>query len=115
MPTGLEQHGGAGGEQAVHQGIDVGLQQGFAAGDLDEPAVVALDLGHHLVDAALAALVKRVGGVAPDAAQVAGGQAHEHARPARVIGLALDRVEDLVDGQHDGIRPARPVIAGRRG
>ena len=97
MAAGLEQHGLARLEQALHQRIHVLLQQRLAAGDLDERAAVRLDLGHHLVHAHLAAFVERVRRVAPAAAQVAGGQADEHARPAGVGRLALNRVEDLVD------------------
>ena len=41
MAAGLEQHRAAAVEQALHQRIDVVLEQRLAAGDLDEPAAVA--------------------------------------------------------------------------
>ncbi len=96
-------------EQPLHQRIDVGLQQRLAAGHLDDRAAARLDIGHHLVHAHLAALVEGVRRVAPAAAQVAGRQAHEDARPAGVGRLALDRVEDLVDREH-----CQPLTTGRR-
>ena len=60
-------------------------------------AAARLDVGNDVVHAHLAAFVEGVGRVAPAAAQVAGGQAHEHARPAGMGRLALDRMEDLVN------------------
>ncbi len=100
VATGLDQHLHAGGVQAVHQRIDVLLQQRLAAGHLDQIAAVTGDLGHDVVERHLAALVERVGAVAPGAAQVARREAHEHTRPAGVARLALDGIEDLVDRQH---------------
>ena len=99
MAAGFEQHGAAAIEQRLHQRIDVVLQQRLAAGDLDERTVEPLDLGKHLVERLLAPFVKGVRRVTPRAAQVAGGQAHEDARPAGVGGFALNRVEDLVNRQ----------------
>ena len=60
----------------------------------------AVDLRDDFVERHLAPFGERVGRVAPGAAQVAGGQAHEHARPPGVGRFPLDGVEDLVDGQH---------------
>ena len=97
MAAGLDQHGLPGIEQALHQRIHIGLQQRLAAGHFDGLAAARLDVGHDLVHAHLAALVEGVGRVAPAAAQVAGGQAHEDARPAGIGRLALDRMEDLVN------------------
>ena len=97
MPAGLDQHGLPGIEQALHQRIHVGLQQWLAAGHLDGLAAARLDVRDDVVNAHLAALVEGVRRVAPAAAQVAGGQANEDARPARIGRLALDRMEDLVN------------------
>ena len=102
MPAGFEQHRAAAVEQTLHQRIDIVLEQRLAAGDLDELAAVLLDLMHDLVERPLATLVKRVGSVAPRTAEVACGQPDEDARPPGARRLALDRVEDLVDRQHDG-------------
>ena len=103
-------HRRAAGQQPLHQRIDVVLQQRLAAGDLDERAAVALDRRDHLVDRHLAPFVERVGRVAPRAAQVAGRQPHEHARAPGAGRLALNRMEDLVDGQHRH-RTDRSIIA----
>ena len=51
MAAGLEQHGMSACEQPLHQRVDVLLQQGLAAGDLDGAAAVPLHLVHHLVNA----------------------------------------------------------------
>ena len=101
VPAGFEQHGPAAVDETPHQRVDIVLQQRFAAGDLDELATVALDVGDHLVQRPLRPFVKRVRRVAPRAAEVARRQADEHARLPRPGRLALNRVEDLVDRQHE--------------
>ena len=100
VTAGFEQHGLAVLEQPAHERIDVVLQQRLASGDFDRRTVVAADLGQHVVDRHLPALVEGVGRIAPDAAQVAGRQTDEDARLAGEGRLALNRVEDFVDGQH---------------
>ena len=101
VPAGFEQHRLARVEQSLHQRIDVLLQQRLAAGNLDQSDTRTPSTSRDdLVERHLPAFVKRVRRVAPRAAQVARGQAHEDARPPGVRRLALDRVEDLVDRQH---------------
>src|SRR5678815_434790 len=100
MATGLEQHRLAAVEQTLHERIHLFLQQGLAAGHLDQRAFVAIDLTEDIVQGALVALVKGIRRIAPAAPQIACGQAHEHTRPSGVCGLALHRMKDLVDGQH---------------
>ena len=98
MAAGLEHHRAPAGEQPLHQRIDVLLQQRLAAGDLDQRAAVRRRRAPTTSSTRhLAALVEGVRRVAPRAAEVAGGQADEHARPPGVRRLALNRVEDLVD------------------
>src|SRR5438105_9025400 len=107
MAAGFEQHRAAAIDQRLHERIDVLLQQRLAAGDLDERAVEAVDLLEHLIDRVLAALVKRVRRVAPRAAQVAGGEAHEDTRTPGVAGLALHRIEDLVNREQSFYYPVK--------
>ena len=109
-PAGFEHHDMAAVEELLHQRIDVRLQQRLAARDLDIWQPMASTCCHHVIHADLAPFVKRVRRVAPRAPEVAGGQPDEHARPAGVSRLALDRVEDLVDGQH-GCRPRAARIS----
>ena len=100
MPTGFEHHRSAGLQQALHQRVDVFLQQWLTAGDFDERTAVPFDPGHHVVDRHLPALVEGIRSVAPRAPQVAGGQADEDARLAGPRRFALDRMENLVNRQH---------------
>src|SRR6185295_20201182 len=76
------------------------------AGQAEQARGESHELGHHLVLAALLAFVECVGGVAPHAAERAAGEAQEDAGLTRPSPLALDREEDLVDGQH--LAPPRP-------
>ena len=96
-------------EQAIHEGVHVVLQERFAAGDLDERTFISLDFGHDFVDRPFGSLVKRVRRIAPRAAQIARREPHEHAWLAGPRRLALDRVEDLVDREHDG-KSSIPII-----
>jgi len=73
VPAGFDQHFAAGVEQPLHQRVHVRLQQRFAAGDLDERALVAEHLRHHVVDGHLPSTRERIRRVAPAAAQIAGG------------------------------------------
>src|SRR5437016_916761 len=72
----------------------------MAAGHLDERACELVYLLENLLDRALGPFVERIRCVAPRAAKIARGEPDEHARPAGIAGLALDGVEDFVDGQH---------------
>ena len=103
VTAGLEHHGEAFVEQPLHQRIDILLQQRLSAGDLDDGAFERLDPFDHLVERHLVSLGECVRRVAPGAAEVARRQADEHAGPPRVRRFSLDRVEDLVDGQHSSI------------
>ena len=87
-------------EERAHRAVDVPLQERFAAGDLHELAPVRPDLDTTSSTDTLLPFVKRVRCVAPGAAQVARGQADEHARPPGVRRLSLDGMKDLVDRQH---------------
>src|SRR6186713_2119943 len=100
MTTGFEQDGLPHLHERLHQRVDSLLQEGLSTGYLDQRALVALDLTQDVLEAALATLVKRVRRIAPRAAQVAGREAHEDARPASIRGLALDGMEDFVNRQH---------------
>ena len=101
VAAGLEQDFVSALEQPLHERIDLLLQQRFAARDLDELRLVAIDLREHVVDRDLPAAGKRVWRIAPPAPEIAGGQADEHARTADVRRFTLDRKVDLVDGEHN--------------
>ena len=100
MAAGLEQHDMAARDELPHQRIHIGLEQRLAARDLDIVAADGRHLRHHVVDADLVAFVEGVRRVAPGASEIARRQADEDARPARVRGLALNGVEDLVEREH---------------
>ena len=97
MAAGFEHHGAARVEQAIHQRIHVLLQQRLAAGDLDQRAAGVVHRGDDLVHRHLAPYVERVRRVAPRAAQIARGQAHEHAGASCQGRFTLNRMENLVD------------------
>src|SRR5581483_8671239 len=65
--------------EALDQLERLRLCQRFAAGDLDEVAAVALHAVEDLVDRHPLAAGERVLGVAPAAAEIAAGEADEHA------------------------------------
>ena len=100
MAARLEHHGASGGQQPIHQRVDIFLQKRFPTRDLDQRRAERLDGGNDLIHGHLPSLVEGVGRVAPAAAQVAGGQPHEHAQLAGARRLALDRMENLVNRQH---------------
>src|SRR5882672_10064765 len=104
MASGLEEHRPPAFEQLLHQRIHILLQQRLAAGHLDERTRVRVQLLEHVIERALRSFVEGVRRVAPRAPEVAGGQANEDTRPPGVARFALDGVENLVDGQHAGIR-----------
>ena len=105
--AGFEQDGESAVAEAAHQGMNAGLEQGFAAGDFHQRAVERQHLGDHVVCAHPRAFVEAVLGVAPTAPHLAPGQPHQDARAAREGRFALDRVEDLVD--------LEPLALGQRG
>src|SRR5688572_10674566 len=100
MTAGLEKHRLSGVEQTPHERIDVLQQQWLSTGHLNQGAAVSIDLSDDIVQGTLAALVESVWRIAPATAQIARGESHEHTRTSGVCGLALHRVEDLVDGEH---------------
>jgi len=102
-PTGLEENFEAARDEGAHQLARVRLEQRLASGHLDERAAERLHPCDDRTDLHVGALVERVRGVAPDAAQVAPRQPDEHAGPPRVGGFPLHRVEDLVDAEHPDI------------
>ena len=57
------------------------------------------DCSEHCGNRPPLATVKRIFGVAPDAAQRTPGKAHEDGAPADSVGFALQRVEDFTDAQ----------------
>ena len=74
------------GQQALHQRVDVLLQQRLAAGDLDERAAVALPPRPDLVDRPLAALGRRRTGVSHQEQRRSHAvrRTNTHGSPARV-------------------------------
>src|SRR5947207_3048275 len=103
MAARLEHHGSTGGDQSIHQVVDVLLEQRLAARDFDERTSILLDRAEHGVDRHLPPFRERVRRVTPRAAEVACGQADEDAGLSGARRLALNRVEDLVDGEHPAI------------
>ena len=100
VPARLEHHREPVIQQPLHERIDVLLQQRLATGDLDHLAVERLHAGHDVVDRHLVSFGEGVRRIAPGTAEVAGRQAYEHAPPARMSRLPLDRMEDLVNREH---------------
>src|ERR1044071_3627805 len=85
------------------------LRQRLAARHLDELAAVALHAIEHFVDRHPLATSERVLRVAPHAAEIAAGEAHEDAGTSGVRRLALDRIEDL-SYPHTSSGPQRPPL-----
>jgi hypothetical protein len=79
---------------------NVVLKKWLTTSDLDQIAVMGLDIRDDILDALLMALVESICRVAPRTAQVARREPYEHTRPTCPRGFALNRIEDLVDGQH---------------
>jgi hypothetical protein len=98
----LDEHGAARVAEARHQGVDPLLQKRFAARDLDQPAWVLHYFCEDFVDRAPFALVKGVFGVAVGAAQIAAGEPDEDTGLPGKGALALDAVENLIDGERAG-------------
>ena len=67
------------------------------AGRFRHAASEFIDARGHLRDAHFRSAVKRVGGVAPGAAQIASGEAHKDAGQACAGAFALNRFEDFSD------------------
>mgnify|MGYP003345345393 CR=1 FL=1 len=101
MSPSLNHHREASAEEALHQRVDILLQERLSPGHFDKAAPDRLNLGDHVVDRALLPVVKRVRRVAPDTAEVAASESYEYARLSRTGRFTLDGVEDLVDRQHD--------------
>jgi hypothetical protein len=97
VAAGLEEHLVAAIEQALHQRVHLVLQQGLAAGDFDQPAVVARHFVEDLLESHLPAAGERIRRIAPAATQVARRQPDEHTRPPDMRRLALHGQIDLVD------------------
>jgi hypothetical protein len=108
--AGFEEHREAGIGQAGEQRLAGGLQQGFAAGHLDQrPPLRAewllvghcqgLHAGHDFGQRQPRAFRKGVGAVTPGAPQGAAGQTDENAGAAGVRAFALDAQENLIDNQ----------------
>src|SRR5206468_4669425 len=100
VAPGFEHHRPAAREQPLHQRIHLFLEQRFAAGDLHQPAAVSIHRVHDIVHRQLSAFMERIWGIAPRAAEIAGGEADEDAGLAGPRRLALNRIEDFVDRQH---------------
>src|SRR5208337_1548546 len=101
--AGLEQDGLAGVGQAAHQRIDLELEQGLSAGDLDEIVAQRECPRDDDVHAHRLPLVEGVGRVAVDAPKVTRRQADEDAGQPRERTLPLEAAIDLMDHQ----RPRR--------
>ena len=98
MAAGFEHYRTTSFEQPIHQRVHVFLQQRLAAGNLDERTTILPNRGDDLLDRHFAALVERIGGIAPGTSQIACREPHEHAGPTRPGRFALNGVEDFVDG-----------------
>src|SRR5256712_31982 len=83
-------------DQVVH----AFLQEGLAPRDQDVARPERGDARQDRADRQVAPFLEGVRRIAPRAAQIAVGEADEHARSTRVPGFPLDGVEDLVD-RHD--------------
>src|SRR5579863_2913664 len=97
LSTGFEQYGITIVQKTLHQGHDFPLlQHRFAAGDLDQSARTQhLDLCGGFFHGHAMTAGESVFAVAPRATQIASGEAHEHARQARMRGFTLDRFVNL--------------------
>src|SRR5579875_217285 len=103
LAAGFDQDGIAFGRQLFRERGSFLLQQRFAAGDFHKrDAIFAFtgqpaNLREHFVQRVFCPAVKSVFGVAPDAAEVASGEAHENARHAGTGAFALDGFENFGD------------------
>src|SRR5688572_19883706 len=90
--------------------MDAGLEKRLAPGDLDPLDAVTVRLAHDVVDRSARPLVERLRRIAPGTAQVARGEPDEHARPAGMGRLALNRAVDLV--HHESVTGSARRRAG---
>lgn len=99
--TGLQQDRETGVGEPGHQRMDFGLEQGLAAGDLDQLTRLCQfsDTIENLVGSPRLAVVESVGGIAVDAPEVASGQSDKDARHSHMGAFALKAAVDLVDDQ----------------
>jgi dihydrofolate reductase len=98
----LDEHGQAGVAEAGHEGQHRGLEQRLAAGHQDVVEAVRAHLVDHLTDGAALAAAEGELRVAPHAAKVAAGGAHEHERDADERALALHAGVDLGEKERLG-------------
>ena len=95
----LNEHGAPRVAELAHERQDAGLEQGFAAGHLDERRVEREGLFKHVRAAHARAAFEGLRRVAPRAAQVAARRAHEGARHPGEGRFALDACVDLVNDE----------------
>ena len=103
--AGLEKYGTARVDQCGHERVNLGLEQRFSAGDLDQAIALLQNPLHYLAHRQHRPFGEGVGGIAVPTAQVAAGQAHEHAGQPGVRALPLQAPVDLMDDERSG-RPA---------
>lgn len=92
-------------EQRFGERGSFGLEKRLAASDFDETNVGAAAgsggkraySGNYLIESGFLAAVKRIGGIAPNAAQIAAGEADENAGQARASPFALNRAKNFSD------------------
>src|SRR6266508_170331 len=75
--------------------MDLRLGQRLASRDLDQPTPVVLDFGDDARETAVSPSVKRIGGVAPRAAQGTSGQSDKHTETTGVGVLPLNAEKDF--------------------
>src|SRR3989475_10557315 len=97
----LDQHRVPAIGQCGDEPMDLALRERLASGDLDQPALVALDFSEDALKAAFGASVEGVGGITPRAPQRAARESNEDAGTPRIGGFALDAEEDFGDA-HGG-------------
>ena len=85
--------------QDRHQWEDAGLEQRFAAGNLDERTFKTLDTLGNFFKRRLLAFIESVFRIAIVAAQIAEGEPDENAALARPGAFTLDRLVNFVDRQ----------------
>ncbi len=93
--AGLDQDRVAAVGQRGDQRMDLRLGQRLAPCDLDQPTPVVLDFGDDARETAFSPSVKRIGGVAPRAAQGTSGQSDKHTETTGVGGLPLNAEKDF--------------------
>jgi hypothetical protein len=100
VPTSLEQHFVPALDEPSHQVVHLGLQERLAARNLDQTTRLAFDLEDDVGHGHPPAAGKGIRRIAPAAAQVAGRQADEDARPADMRRFSLNGCVDFADREH---------------